>query len=202
MKSFLSILALGILTLTSQGQGTITFNNSATTLVVYQLNYGSPDTAPVPVGSGYVELFWAPLGTTDLQLFQPVPGLNPLPISVQAGRFTGGTRTIPAGSGFTGIAPGALVSAYLRGWTGTANAWYDGTFGEVGYSPIFTIDTGDPTTTPASVPGTLYASGNNQTGNAFTGLTLLIIPEPSSLALCGFGVASLLALRRRNQSNA
>ena len=198
-RILLTAFTLTALALSSYGQGTLTFNNSTTTLVVYQLNYGSPDTAPLPVGSGYVEIFWAPLGTTDLQLFQPVPGLNPIPISVTAGRFTGGTRTIPAGSGFSGIAPGATVSAYLRGWTGTANAWYDGSLGQVGYSPIFTIDTGDPTASPGGIPGTLYAGGNNQTGNAFTGLTLLIIPEPSSVALLLMG-CGLLGWRSRRSA--
>ena len=153
-----------------KARGTITFNNSATTLVVYQLNYGSPDTHRSPSAVAMLNCS-APLGTTDLQLFQPVLGLNPLPISVQAGRFTGAPgRFLPdPGSGHR---PGCFwFRPILRGWTGTANAWYDGTFWGGGLPPIFTIDTGDPTTTPAGVPALGIASGNNPNRDAaFTGL--------------------------------
>ena len=186
-----------ILTLTSSGQGTFSFANSTTSLFQYRdLSTGYVPT-PVPVHGGMVELLWAPLGTLDLYLFQVVPGVNPITVVPASGRFIGGTRTIPAGSGFTGIAPGDTVSMVIRGWKGSATSWLEaeGSVGELlGYSEIFTVNTGDPTIIPAEIPGRLTGPGG------FTGL-IVGVPEPSCLALGGFGVAVLLALRRKQQSN-
>lgn len=193
-------LALVFSTAVALAQGTVAIQNTSSTLVQYQTNYiysypyPPPELAPVPVGGGYVELLWAPLGTTDLNLFTALG--PPIVITPAPGRFGGAVRTIPAGTGFNGIAPGDTVSAVVRAWTGTAPTWYQALFGGsslLGWSAIFTVDTGNPLTTPLEPPGSIVSS----TANGFAGINLVFIPEPTSMALAGLGAASLLIFRRR-----
>jgi hypothetical protein len=182
---------------TGLAQGTFLFSNSPDSLVMYQTNSGpdywqNPQFAPVPVGGGGVQVLWAPVGTTEHHLFQPVGPATP--IAVVAGRFLGGTRTIPAGTGFSGIAPGAEVALMVRGWRGPATTWEEAAFGfngfnMLGWSAIFNLDTGDPTLNPQGVPGQMAA--------VFPGLNIVYIPEPSALALAGLGAAVLVLFRRR-----
>jgi len=190
----LSALAACLLTLTSSGQGTVSFNNTGTTLFQYRDFSTGYVPTPVPTGAGMVELLWAPLGTSDLSLFQVLPGVTGVS-PITPGRFSGGTRTIPAGSGFTGIAPGDTVSLVIRGWKGPATFWDQAQTSGIdlyGYSDIFTVNTGDPTMIPPQPPGVLTGPGG------FTGL-VVGVPEPSCLALCGCGAAGLVTMRRRRQ---
>jgi hypothetical protein len=172
-RILLTALTLTALALSSHGQGTLTFNNSATTLVVYQLNYGSPDTAPLPVGSGYVEIFWAPLGhhgpaivpagsrreSAANYLCRPVgspAARGPFP-PVLGSPASPPVRPCRPISG-DGPAPQTL------GMMGVWGKWVT----HLSSRLIPAI----PPPLPVAPPGTLYAGGNNQTGNAFTGLTL------------------------------
>lgn len=167
----------------SYGQGTVNFVNSTTTLI--QINGVSAGA----VAGAKVELLWAPVGTTDVAQFT-VLGAAVNVGTPSAGRFSGGGRTVPAGSGLTGIAGGALANFIVRGFVGTdfvsANTR--------GVSSVFTVDTGDPTTTPAGTLATITgASAPLWNGN----LNLTAVPEPTSMTLAGLGAAALLAFRRR-----
>jgi hypothetical protein len=192
-KTLVTMLAAAAMVASSYGQGTVTFNNTATTLV-------TKDTAPgdsTQVGvvgnpsAGKVELLWAPVGTTDLSLFAPLGAV--VNVAPTPGRFNGGTRSVPAGSGFTGIAAGGAAAFVVRGWTGAAASWATVAPTEaVGYSAIFTLNaTGNPMTTPAGTPVAITSVGG------FAGLQLHYVPEPTSMALAGLGAASLLIFRRR-----
>lgn len=202
-KQLLSVV-LWVATVSSFAQGTVSVQNTPGTLVQYQTNfiyqypYPPPELAPVPVGGGYVELLWAPLGTSDLSLFTSLG--SPILITPIAGRFAGGVRTIPAGTGFNGIAPGDTVSAVLRGWTGTAPTWNQAMFSTalLGYSAIFTVDTGNPLTNPGEIPGSIVSS----TANGFAGLNLVFIPEPASAALLLLGAGLFVPFRRRPNNSA
>jgi len=194
------LLALLVVLASMSGlaQGTFHFSNGPDQLVMYQTNSGpdywqNPQFTVVPAGGGYVQAMWAPLGTTDFYLFQPVG--TAVAITPIAGRFSGGTRTIPLGAGFNGIAPGAEVAMLVRGWVGSATTWEQAYFSlgahMIGWSAIFTLDTADPTATPAESP--------TQLRTAFPGLQIAFIPEPSSLVLVGLS-AAVLGLRRRKGS--
>lgn len=188
-KILLTTIAAVALAGFANAQGTLLFTTGANTV---RKEAALGDSALVNVGTGAAnglfELLWAPVGTTELSAFVAVPGalISPSPT---AGRLTGGSRTIP------GITPGGIVSVVIRGWTGGA-ASYQATEGDYlagliarGYSPIFTVDTGDPTTVPAGTAASLPAGA---------GITLTyVVPEPSSMALAGLGAASLLIFRRR-----
>lgn len=175
----------------SYGQGTITFQNTTATLVQKWTSPVDSTLITVPASGGKVELLWAPVGSSlgatllDFGAFQvagATANINP------AGRYIGGTRTV----GTSGNA-GGIYAVVVRGWTGAALTWNDAVAGGamLGRTTVWTIDTGDPTTTPAGSPAVL------STATGFSGFTLQPVPEPTSMALAGLGAASLLIFRRR-----
>jgi hypothetical protein len=92
-----------------------------------------------------------------------------------------------------GVAAGGIATIRLQMWfNGSSTAGLFGSFtaaqnggGEVA-DVSFLQNTGNPPLTP---PGPL---------NGMPDVHLAIVPEPSTLALAGLGIASLLAFRRRN----
>lgn len=186
-KTLVTLLAAAAVVASSYGQGTVTFSASSGTFKVNKEavpGSGIFNTAVPSSDGAKVVLLWAPVGTTDVALFSAVGALVNVGTPV-AGYFSGGTRTIPAGSGATGIAPGGQVALVVQGFIGTdyANASLRG------YSPIFTVTTGNPISTPAGTPTPINA--------VWGGLNLAQVPEPTSMALAGLGAASLLIFRRR-----
>jgi len=119
----------------------------------------------------------------------------PALIGLAAGVFAGGTFTI------ANIPAGAQSDYLLLGWTGNftsfdealASAKQVGSLTFMGMSGIALTSTGDPTATP---PG-----GAVSLKTTFAGMTLapvVVIPEPTSFALAGLGLAALLVFRRRS----
>jgi hypothetical protein len=181
-KTLATIITVGALVASSYGQGTVTFNNVTASVVKQWTTLSDSTLINVPVGAGRVELLWAAVGTTDLNLFSSVATT---PIANVAGRFAGGAQTI------IGIAPGGPVALVIRGWTGASTTWAGITdTDQRGWSSIFTLPaTGNPNTVPPGTPRSINPE--------FTGLTVVPVPEPSSMVLAGLGAASLLLFRRR-----
>jgi len=193
IKKYLGILAVtAVAAVASMAQGTLIFINSSTTLVRYD---SGTVISNVPSGGGFVEFLYAPVGTqgpagsSDLApagwsvLDGTIRSISP------AGRFNAGTFTV------NGIAPGAVIGGLVRGWTG-AHASYAAALNAgayIGYSSVFTVDTGDPSSVPPGAAGSIF----NSTATPFTGMTLTAVPEPTSMVLAGLGAASLLIFRRR-----
>jgi len=194
MKKYLSILAVtAVATVASMAQGTLVFINSSTTLVRYESSTGVSN---VLANTGFVEFLYAPVGT-------PGPAssgdLNPAGWSVlagttknisPAGRFNAGTFTVQP------LAPaGGVIAGLVRGWTGAFLNYQEAVAGGayVGYSSVFTVDTGDPSSVPPGAAGSIF----NSTATPFAGMTLTAVPEPTSMVLAGLGAASLLIFRRR-----
>jgi len=205
MKKYLSTLAVVALAASAFAQGTVNFANSSSSLV-------TANGTPIPANGGFAQLIWAPAGTPAPSAYAQgnpadwftansawhavTDGIDA--IGPAAGRFAGNTVTIPAATPGPGIAAGAGIQAIVAGWTGNfadLNAAFAGN-ASIGFSAPFTMaSTGNPTTVP---PGTAATMSGAFTG----GLNALpvggVIPEPSTLALAGLGVAALLVLRRRS----
>jgi hypothetical protein len=228
MKKLIGTLAITALAVSVFAQGTVTFQNTTTGYVQKWTSTTDPTLVRVPTGGGYVELVTAPAGSTlasalgfydamgfnagytNLSSFLAANGSNwKVPVGSGsagtasmtavmaglAGLFSGGNATI------NGITPGpASVNYMVIGWTGqytTYDEAYAAAFGNpalsfLGASGVFTTGTGDPNGSPVGTPVNLK--------NTFTGMTLapLVIPEPTSFALAGLGLAALLVFRRRN----
>lgn len=166
---FCGVLAATVLS--SLGQGTVTFNNNASTLLL--LN-GSA----APVGSLTVGLYWAPtLGDSLTQI--ATTGV------AAPGRFIGGNVTTPAGT------PGGGTAAFqVRAWQSQFST-YDLALaggGMAGLTDPWTQVTGNANPTDLPKPITPPSGG-------FTGLN--VVPEPSSIALGVLGLGAIALFRRR-----
>jgi len=206
MKKTLITLAAGLVAVGAFAQGTITFNSNTTQSPI------NIDGALAPAGGNTrVTLYYATdtgsaapaidfslAGWTETLDGYPVTTAAP-DVLAAAGRVLGGIETANS------AAPGANVWAIVVGWTGPsvyntfaeayAAALLDPTV-KIGLSGAAWIQgTGNPTSSPAGTPVAL-ANGVN----GFQGLNLVSVtpvPEPSTFALAGLGLASLLIFRRR-----
>jgi len=200
MKKLLAILAIGALAASAFAQGTVVFENPLTARVQQWTSPTDSTLIYVPVNTGYAELLAAattaaaptvPIGSSlETWLSTSAPGwaaVATTPINLAAGWFNGGTVTI------TGIGAGASAQYMLIGWTGSSATWdvaYSTTGAMLGESAVFTTTTANPTSTPPGTPSSL---------TTFTGpLVFSPIPEPSTFALAGLGLAALLVFRRRS----
>lgn len=193
MKKLAVMLCLTALATGVYAQGLINFFNNATTLVS---DNGVATSGPV--GAYYFGLFIAPEGTSDPMAFafSGLYGTN----QASAGRFTGG-----ANQGMPNFPAGQTRAILVRGWS--ADLGHD-------WNPEW-LQMVFPGATPTSVYGTsaiaptFIAGGFDGTGTIPTlvafggttgiqgGLSLELVPEPTSLALAGLGAAALLIFRRR-----
>lgn len=200
------MLVLGGAICSSFAQGTLTFNNSATTLISINATQGGPatgTTSPV-LGSWYYAMFTAPTavlsytGDTDPNWILRETATNSAAAS--GGRLIGGQPP-------TALPGGSTVNFIIRGWSAnlgttwsevlnslqtpagiSGGSYYLGQ-SAIGLNAIFN----DPAAAP--VNGAFGTSG----GSTVPGFVLDFhqVPEPSSMALAGLGAASLLLFRRR-----
>jgi hypothetical protein len=119
----------------------------------------------------------------------------------ESGNTTLGAAAVPDITIPVGILPtaGGAVTVQLRAWwAGPGGNTYQ-TFGaalasgnaqmRLGGSPLlFLASTGNPTSQPPGTPAFL---------TGLSGFQLVAVPEPTSFALAGLGMASLLIFRRR-----
>lgn len=182
--------ALGLVATSGYSQGTIAFANTASSLVTTSAGTAVPVTG---TSGTYVELLYQPnnggatptaptslssLGSWELAM------ANAGTIGPIAGRF--GTYSVTTG---TDVAPAGNVFLDVVTWNGgytTLGAAANGSPTSDGFSAVWTQGTGNGgTISPVS------------TTASFTGVMLMPIPEPTTMALGGLGAAALLLFRRR-----
>ncbi|MGI8967229.1 MAG: PEP-CTERM sorting domain-containing protein [Limisphaerales bacterium] len=186
MKKLIMFAVCVSLSLAAMAQGTLNFANGAPG-VNAPIRDGSLPGSPLADGANYVaQLFTAPLGTTDTNLFTLVSTTaagTPLGTGATAGFFFGGEKVVPTVAG--GL-PGAAFQ--VRAFKLSTGATY-ATATVRGQSIIFPLQLASP---PApAVPLT----GLGQ--NGFTLLSTVVVPEPSTIALGVLGAGALLFRLRR-----
>jgi hypothetical protein len=198
IKTFSILAGILILTANSYAQGTISFVNNSSTLVTlineFGMNLGA---TPGTLGGYRYELFVAPAGTSNPNLFTTT-GL--IATNTTTGRFSGGVLAIP------GYVPGETVSILIRGWAAILGTNYlsaspyfvviGSPTGHVGQSSIalnFVLGGFDGSTTLVTRPA-FGGSQGIQTG--FSLFSNQFIPEPTTSALTMFGLVALAYSRR------
>jgi len=202
-KLILSVTALSALSVGAYAQGTVTFDGK-----------GNANTSPTATSGGEVfiggvldtatdinaELLYSSTGTAGT--FSPVvtlllsssasastPALGQ--ISGAAGDVTNfkGKLSDPSGNAYQfsnpAIAVGSTVFFEVEGWLGTSST-YDTTVAHgttATFTEVLTSSTAQP-----------QANINNMPA---LNLVTTVVPEPSTLAMAGVGLASMLIFRRR-----
>jgi hypothetical protein len=179
-KIIVTTLATVAVGLSVFAQGTVNFANGATGLNAQ--DFLSDGTTPIT--SAYTAvLFAGPTAGSLAQIASVSYAASP------AGYFFGGSQTIGSiGAGGTAF---IQIYAFLTADTSLATAMTDGgtLANQWGSSSVFSVTTGNPTTTPAGLPATLIGLTSFNLNS--------VVPEPATLALMGLGGASLLLFRRR-----
>lgn len=188
MKTILLLilgLALG-LPLGTQGQGTVVWANTPTTLITTNDLHGG---SGLISGSGRYEfgLYAGPLGTAPGSLALVAVATN----GAVDGRFNAANAFVP------GAQPGAQLSFQIRGWLAFAGSDYFSAldYGLTGQSPAALLGQSDLGffTVPNSGSIPLFGQGAGQV----RGFELMPVPEPSAMTftIIGFGVLTLMLQR-------
>lgn len=192
MKKLILIATCMLASLAAYAQGTVTFANSASTLVKFGTTADVPTAlqgTSLPTGTAAAPsdfraaLYWLNPTTSAYEMLGAAASIAPV-----AGRFSGGTRT-------TGGVAGATETFMVKVWSaGATYSTYEAALASgnasvfVGESASFSNGTGGA----GSPPGPAVAL------SGFTGITnVRPVPEPSIVALGLLGAAALL-IRRRN----
>jgi len=192
MKKLAGILCLSAMATGAFAQGTVTFNNSSTTLVSATVNN---QTAAIngAAGSYYFGLLTSASGAPGSFTFSGVYATN-FP-TANGGRFIGGTVGVP------GWTPGTTMSYEIAGWAASLGTTFNSSWlttapgGLFGVSAIASGVSGGVNPTSGQSFPTLPLFGGTGLNSGFT-LTSAV-PEPTSMALAGLGAAALLIFRRR-----
>ena len=192
MKKLITILACVAAVAYANAQGTVNFQNTATSLISYAA--GSGQSGGVPPGQFTAQLLYWATDPGVVNLDSSIAALTSLKTtttflaSPNQGRFVGGTATTPnttpggANAWFAVVAWQTSAGSYDAART-TAGDWY-------GFSGVFQNGTSNPASIPPGAPAALAG---------FTGINNVhqTVPEPTTIALGVLGAAAFLLRRRK-----
>jgi len=182
MKKILLTIATTGLTVGAFGQGQVVFENASGSGNVTLMTASGPDAAP----SVYkVALLWNN-GTSYQQLavYQPTTANGD-----GAGYFYDGVVNVP-----TYAVTGSFeVQGWASAYASYAAAQAAGAY--VGETAVFVTGEGNPNAVP--IPGTPDPISGGSPAGGWNGDLILVVPEPSTIALGGLGAAALLLFRRK-----
>jgi PEP-CTERM motif-containing protein len=186
---FIFLLSFGISAASAQGE--INFINGPATL--FTIREGSGAFVPPEPGTYYFALLTAPAGTTDPLQFT-FSGVYATNFRVAGFLFGGNNVAVP------GWMPGTSRSFLVAGWTSSLGHdwnqdWLTGTFNAIGYFSLSSVGMGPAGGFDGPFPYPPLNLFGGATGIQ-TGLTLTAVPEPSTAAVVGLGVATLALFRR------
>jgi hypothetical protein len=177
MKKVLIAIAALAVTTAAFGQGTVNFVNRNTAIGL-DAKILLPDKTGVTGADFKADLIAGPAGTALDKLVLVPNSTATFRTGAAAGYINGIAVTIP------NIGPGAQATVAVRAYNGAD--YGKGTL--FGTSAPITIATGNPTLTPPGLPTDLVG---------LQGFSLVLVPEPSTIALVVLGLAGLLIRRRK-----
>jgi hypothetical protein len=183
-KTLLTLALVALTTVASYAQGTIAFGNSALTRVTVQ---GRAPDAGQTSGFGRATaadglnfyVFFGAAGATDPSALTQVQQAAPL---ATIGATPGVMVNAPSVFALPGTEAGQVVSLQIRAWNADRTLT-----GETRIAQV--------TLAPTAGPGAVIWQSSDTNPNRFT--PLIIVPEPSTIALAVLGLGSLLLFRRR-----
>jgi hypothetical protein len=195
MKRFVFVAALTFWAAAAFPQGTLTFNNTAATVITWGPGWGR--SGPVTAADGIkVGLYY--YGANGFTLVSPTPFLGTLSTgatnAAMNGRFNYGTLTV------AGLPAGQTGTFQLRAWFGPFASYEaakngGGVLGWGELWPAFTNPSGGAIDSATGLPGPPASL------NLPAGLQIILYPEPSTLALTSLGLGVLLLLRRQRSAS-
>jgi hypothetical protein len=179
-KTLLTLALVALTTVASYAQGTIAFGNSALTRVTVQgRGTGVAGAATSADGVNFYVFFAPTAGVRDPQALTQVQQATPI---AAIGTTAGVMINAPAVFPLLGTEGGQVVSLQIRAWNADRSL-----FGETAIR--------DVTLGQTAGPGAVIWQTSDTNPNRF--VPLVLVPEPSTIALAVLGLGSLLLFRRR-----
>lgn len=178
-KTLLTLALVGLSAVATYAQGTVQFANSALSKVKYQADSAAA-VVDAPTGTK-IGLFWG-TSADNLALVTPTSA-----IGATAGIWAGGTVYPIAGS-----QEGQRVFLKIAGWDASAGDNFRSSL-HYGESSVVQATLG-----PTAGPGTvIWQSATGTSTERMKPFTIVLVPEPSVIALGALGLGALLLRRRK-----
>jgi len=201
MKKTLLLLGLIMLPVALFAQGTVQFNNSASTQLTTNSTSSpppghAPDRVGLTTGAGQytIGLYIAPQGTTDPLAFSLMGPTTLSQSGLGNGRFNG--NPLPNNFAISNNT-GQTIAFQVRAWSTFAGATYEAALGRTDlltrYLGASTIGEVTPATGLTPTPALFGTAPGQVLGFQLTP----VIPEPSSIALGLLGLGAIALFRRR-----
>jgi len=192
MKKLLLTITSGAVliaaTVSSYGQGVVSFQNSASTSPAVFGN--GPKTGKVTGTTGQYTygLYIGAFGDTAISQMTLVDTVGSSSVVFAAGAISGGTVTLPSP-----FINGTQYADIVAGWT-TADGSLAASAAAGDYSGQSALGFITPNPSPVAQ---IFGAGAGQIGGL--SLTVTATPEPGTIALGGLGAAALLLFRRKKK---